>query len=148
MTLYENIELMEPFFHAIRKHQSFFIIDVTLPTQWTYKDEVVSVKGDIGVKDNGVKGDKRYLSFYSKSESIHVQLAVNTILKVITNNEEREEKDRLLQEKIIELKRRFETTELDKLKDLHFEVNNEETNNEEIELNEGQELVGETSSQG
>lgn len=125
MTLYDNIQLMEPFFHSIRKHQSFIIIDIKLPESWTYKSDVVGVKETIGVKDNGIKGGKRFLSFFSKQTDSDIDLSVTTILSVVNGNQEREDKERLLQEKIIELKRRFETNDLDSLKGLHFEVSKE-----------------------
>lgn len=134
MTLYENIQVLEPYFHSIRKHQSFFIIDVKIPKGWSFKENVVKVQESVGFKDNGVKGEFRFLSFYTKQENQEVETSVSTILDVINTNQEREEKERLLQEKIIELKRQFEVTDLDSLKGLHFDFSEPtETNEETLE---------------
>lgn len=133
MTLFENIQVLEPFFHSIRKHQSFFIIDVKLPEAWSYKELVVDLKDVVGVKDNGVKGGQRFLSFFSKQTNEDIQKSNGLILEVIRVNQEREEKERLLQEKIIELKRKFEDSDLDSLKSLHFEYSEPSTVMDEVE---------------
>jgi hypothetical protein len=125
MTLYENIQQLEPYFHSIRKHQSFFIIDIKIPKDWTFKNIVVREKEVVGFKDNGIKSDFRFLSFYTKQENIDIETSIGIINDVINTNQEREEKERLLQEKIIELKRKFEDGDLDTLKSLHFEVSQE-----------------------
>lgn len=137
MTLYENIQQIEPYFHSIRKHQSFFIVDVKLPKGWDFKQTVVEVSENVGFKDNGIKGEFRFLSFYTKQENEKVELSISTIKEVIRLNQEREEKERLLQEKIIELKRQFETSDLDSLKGLHFDFSEHtELSEEEIEETE------------
>jgi hypothetical protein len=144
MTLYENIQVLEPFFHSIRKHQSFFIIDVKIPEGWSFKENLVPVQETIGFKDNGVKGGFRYLSFFSKQEDKEIELSKKTILDIIKVNQEREEKERLLQEKIIELKRQFEVTDLDSLKGLHFDFSEPTVTNESLEIedsNEGTRLA-------
>lgn len=149
MTLYENIQVLEPYFHSIRKHQSFLIVDVRIPKAWTFKESLVPVKEVVGFKDNGIKGEFRFLSFYSEQDNEKVELAINTILEVINTNQEREEKERLLQEKIIELKRRFETNDLDSLKGLHFDISEPtETTTELTQDEEIKETEDEDGSEG
>lgn len=144
MTLYNNIQQLEPYFHSIRKHQSFFIIDVKLPKGWTFKETVVKTQETVGFKDNGVKGEFRFLSFFSKQENEDIELSLSTIKEVINTNQEREEKERLLQEKIIELKRKFEDGDLDTLKGLHFDYS--EPTNTSVEIEE-EESVEETEDE-
>lgn len=146
MTLYENIQVLEPFFHSIRKHQSYFIVDVKIPSGWSFKENVVSVQETVGFKDNGVKGEFRFLSFYTKQENEDIQTSVNTILEVIRVNQEREEKERLLQEKIIELKRQFETSDLTSLKGLHFDFSEPVTTGN-VEIDEQTEDEEETEDE-
>jgi hypothetical protein len=118
MTLFKNIQVFEPYFHSIRKHQTFLIIDVKLPNDWEYKTVTQEVAEQIGVKENGVKEGFKFVSFFSKQNEEEVELSVSTIKKVIDTNLEREEKERLLQQKIIELQRQFEVSSLDDLKSL------------------------------
>lgn len=125
MTLYQHIESMEPYFHSIRKHEEYLIIDIKLPEDWRYKDIVQSVRDVVGFKDNGLKQTKRFLSFITKTNENDINKSVDTILKVVGTNLEREAKERLLEEKIIELKRQFEVSDLDTLKSLQFELNDD-----------------------
>ena len=125
MTLYQRIESMEPYFHSIRKHEEYLIIDIKLPEDWRYKDIVQSVRDVVGFKDNGLKQTKRFLSFITKTNENDINKSVDTILKIVGTNLEREAKERLLEEKIIELKRQFEVSDLDTLKSLQFELNDD-----------------------
>jgi len=125
MTLYQHIESMEPYFHSIRKHEEYLIIDIKLPEDWRYKDIVQSVRDVVGFKDNGLKQTKRFLSFITKTNENDINKSVDTILKIVGTNLEREAKERLLEEKIIELKRQFEVSDLDTLKSLQFELNDD-----------------------
>ena len=79
----------------------------------------------VGFKDNGLKQTKRFLSFITKTNENDINKSVDTILKIVGTNLEREAKERLLEEKIIELKRQFEVSDLDTLKSLQFELNDD-----------------------
>jgi hypothetical protein len=149
MSLYNHIEKMEPYFHSIRKHKGFFIIDIKLPDDWRYKDITFEKKDVVGFKDNGLKDGKRFLSFFSKQEEIDIENSVNTVLEVIESNKEREAKESLLREKMIELKKQFEQTDLDTLKSLEFVFDSTEEIETEIESHdEGSELVEQGTEEG
>jgi hypothetical protein len=149
MSLYNHIEKMEPYFHSIRKHKGFFIIDIKLPDDWRYKDITFEKKDVVGFKDNGLKDGKRFLSFFSKQEEIDIENSVNTVLEVIESNKEREAKESLLREKMIELKKQFEQTDLDTLKSLEFVFDSTEKIETEIESHdEGSELVEQGTEEG
>jgi hypothetical protein len=149
MSLYNHIEKMEPYFHSIRKHKGFFIIDIKLPDDWRYKDITFEKKDVVGFKDNGLKDGKRFLSFFSKQEEIDIENSVNTVLEVIESNKEREAKESLLREKMVELKKQFEQTDLDTLKSLEFVFDSTEEIETEIESHdEGSELVEQGTEEG
>jgi len=149
MSLYNHIEKMEPYFHSIRKHKGFFIIDIKLPDDWRYKDITFEKKDVVGFKDNGLKDGKRFLSFFSKQEEIDIENSVNTVLEVIESNKEREAKESLLREKMVELKKQFEQTDLDTLKSLEFVFDATEEIETEIESHdEGSELVEQGTEEG
>ncbi len=143
MSLYSHIEKMEPYFHSIRKHKGFFIVDIKLPDDWRYKDITFENKDVVGFKDNGIKDGKRFLSFFSKQEEVDIENSVNVVLEVINSNKEREAKESLLREKMVELKKQFEQTDLDTLKSLEFVFEStEEIEETEIDDEESR-LVGE-----
>ena len=149
MSLYNHIEKMEPYFHSIRKHKGFFIIDIKLPDDLRYKDITFEKKDVVGFKDNGLKDGKRFLSFFSKQEEIDIENSVNTVLEVIESNKEREAKESLLREKMVELKKQFEQTDLDTLKSLEFVFDYTEEIETEIESHdEGSELVEQGTEEG
>jgi len=149
MSLYNHIEKIEPYFHSIRKHKGFFIIDIKLPDDWRYKDITFEKKDVVGFKDNGLKDGKRFLSFFSKQEEIDIENSVNTVLEVIESNKEREAKESLLREKMVELKKQFEQTDLDTLKSLEFVFDSTEEIETEIESHdEGSELVEQGTEEG
>ena len=149
MSLYNHIEKMEPYFHSIRKHKGFFIIDIKLPDDWRYKDITFEKKDVVGFKDNGLKDGKRFLSFFSKQEEIDIENSVNTVLEVIESNKEREAKESLLREKMVELKKQFEQTDLDTIKSLEFVFDSTEEIETEIESHdEGSELVEQGTEEG
>lgn len=149
MSLYNHIEKMEPYFHSIRKHKGFFIIDIKLPDDWRYKAITFEKKDVVGFKDNGLKDGKRFLSFFSKQEEIDIENSVNAVLEVIESNKEREAKESLLREKMVELKKQFEQTDLDTLKSLEFVFDSTEEIETEIESHdEGSELVEQGTEEG
>lgn len=121
MTLFKNLQLIEPYFYSIRKHKEFFILDVSIPNTWGYKREVTPYSDSIKVKHNGEENGMSFVSFYTQYSEEGVDAAVNCVMDVIRLNQEREEKERLLQVKMNELKMQFESTDLDRLKSLHFE---------------------------
>ena len=137
MTLFKNIQLIEPYFHSIRKHKEYFILDVKMSSNWGYKREVQPYNDTVKVKHNGEENGMSYISFYTQYTEEGVDIVVNCVMDVIRLNQEREEKERLLQIKMNELKRQFESTDLEVLKSLSFEYS-ESTNmvDESSEFNE------------
>ena len=77
--------------------------------------------------------NKRSFSFVSEFNQSDVDLTVNNIKNIISYNKEIEQKERLLQSKIQELKQIFERTNLDNLQSLKFEIMEQSlTNGEEV----------------
>lgn len=155
MSLFTNLQLIEPYFFSIRKHKEFFILDVSLPSTWSYKRETLPYNDKIKVKHNGEENGMSFISFYTQYTEEGVDYVVNCVMDVIRLNQEREEKERLLQLKMDELKRQFESTDLEVLKGLSFEYtepstslesdSDEEFNDEIVEEDESEDGEHESS---
>lgn len=77
------------------------------------------------------------LSFISDFQQQELDLIVKNIIGIINYNLEREEKERLLQAKINELKTIFDKQSLDNLKELKFDITKkiiEDTNGKDSEV--------------
>ena len=66
--------------------------------------------------------NERLFSYVTEITEDGVQKAHINIKNIIKYNLEREEKDRLFESKVEELKQIFEKQNLDKLKSLHFDI--------------------------
>ena len=88
------------------------------------------------MENEKINKDKRFFSFVSEFD----EEALNTILKsiksIISYNKEIELKEKLLKQKIDELKKIFESEHLDSLQNLKFELLEEKLNDGEEDFNE------------
>jgi ATP-dependent Lon protease len=73
--------------------------------------------------NNGTANDLLNLSFVSEYDEKNINLIQENILNIINYNLEREEKERLLESKINELKTIFDKESLDNLKNFKFDIN-------------------------
>ena len=77
-----------------------------------------------------------FFSFVSEFDESNLNLTVNNIKNIIHYNKEIELKERLLKQKIDELKKIFESKKLENLKTLKFELFEEKLNDGEEDFNE------------
>jgi len=87
-------------------------------------------------QDSKIEGH-RLISFVTEINEDAVEKNTDNIQNIIKYNLDREEKDRLFQMKVAELKTIFEKQSLGKLKNLSFEIRTEK-----IELEDEEESVG------
>ena len=73
--------------------------------------------------NNGTENNLLNLSFVSEYDEKNINLIQENILNIINYNLEREEKERLLEAKINELKTIFDKESLDSLKNFKFDIN-------------------------
>lgn len=116
MTLYNILTQFEDFFVSVRRLDTHLCLDVKFPANWsmpkstTTEFQVVPFE----YKEEGWRG----MSFVCPFEEKDVVKNTNMIIKVIKLNREREEKDKLFQNVVAELKKTFERTDLNKLQNL------------------------------
>ena len=104
--IYSEINQLLPFFYGIRLHDNYFIVDMNIPSQWKYYEmygENVATKANGTNKDGSIS-----ISLFSNFSENSVKTVLKTASLIIKDNEEREEKSRLLEVKRIELERLFD----------------------------------------
>ena len=119
--IYSEISQLLPFFYGIRLHDNYFIVDMNIPPQWKYYEiygETVATKQNGNNKDGSVS-----ISLFSSFDKSSVKTVLKTAELIIKDNEEREEKGRLLEVKRIELEKLFENATLEDLKSMNFITN-------------------------
>jgi hypothetical protein len=120
MTLYDNIKKFEGCFFGIRKHEDYFILDLTIPNHWTYEGLVDKEK--VATKVNKTTSGHMLVSFYCLDTRDGVKYLEDEVVRVLKINKDEEEKNRLLQEKQKELEMLFQSKKLDELKSMNFNI--------------------------
>jgi hypothetical protein len=118
MSLFDNIQRLGECFYGIRKHDNYFILDLTFPSNWRY--EGLYKKEKIAAKVNKSSNGTFVISFYCVDAKDEVSFLETEVLKIIKINKDEEEKQRLLIEKKEELERLFMSKNLDELKSITF----------------------------
>jgi len=122
MSIYKELIPIIEYLGNIRKLENYIVFDVKFPMNWkVLKKYIVEDK----FVNNGSDGDFLSLSFVCEFNEIEIEQTQKNVLGIINYNLEREEKERLFELKINELKGIFEKESLDSLKVLKFDINNE-----------------------
>ena len=120
MSLYKEFSELLPYIQSVRKIEKYLSFDISFPTSWKlpkkYVPENSVVENEATVKDH------RCFSFVSAFEEKLVEEMLINLNGVIKYNKEREEKERLFESKVSELKQIFDKQNLDNLKNLSFEL--------------------------
>ena len=137
MSLYKEFSTLFPYLQSVRKLKNYLSFDLSIPNTWKLPKKYVDEE-KIMEQDSKIEGH-RLISFVTEISEDAVEKNTDNIQNIIKYNLEREEKDRLFQTKVSELKSIFEKQTLSKLKNLSFELKNEK-----IELEDEEESVGVT----
>jgi len=131
MSLFKEIEKISEYTISIRKLEKYFSFDMSFPGSWSIlKSHVDETKTVFTKNDEKTKT----VSFVSEMNDHSMNETITTIENIINYNIEREEKQRLFQQKVGELKNLFEKESLDELKNLKFDK-------DEIPKLEGEESI-------
>lgn len=142
MSFYLEIESFIEYLHSIRKLKDYLIFDLKFPSKWLIPKSM-SEDGNL-VPFDVDSPELRGVSFVSDISELEITNTIDRIQKVIKLNKERELKERLFKEYVDKLKNTFETNNLEKLKNLHFEFDNgiKLNENETGDKSEDVKLVG------
>jgi hypothetical protein len=120
MTFYQELAVIHPYLQSVRKLKNYLSIDVNFPTTWKLPKKYVP--DNSVVENESTLKDHRCFSFVSAFEEKLVEDMLINLNGVIKYNKEREEKERLFESKVSELKQIFDKQNLENLKNLSFEL--------------------------
>lgn len=109
------IEKVSKYLKSVRLLKNYVSFDMMLPETWAIiksPQEVEVVKTE----------ENKIISFVCENKTEFIDILENYLDRIIKINIEREEKDRLFKEKVMELKNIFEKEKLENLKGLKFDV--------------------------
>jgi hypothetical protein len=147
MSFFNHISSFVQYLHSVRKLENYLSFDLQFPSKWSLPkniiDENKTIPFDTG--DQNVKG----VSFVCEINDSEIGITIGKINRTIKLNLEREIKEKLFKQTIDQLKKTFESNDLEKLQKLYFDFDSEDTNLEVIEDEQDEqgpttvELVGE-----
>jgi hypothetical protein len=147
MSLYKEFSQLLPHIQSVRKLDNYLVFDVSFPDTWKLPKKYVIEERFIE-QPSQLSGYKSF-SFVSELIENEVELISNNIQNIIKYNLDREEKQKLFENKVNELRSIFEKQNLKNLKGLKFEIKN---NKLEFDSTDGQdeitELVGKNGDEG
>jgi hypothetical protein len=148
MSLYKEFSDLLPYLQSVRKLKEYFSFDVMFPTTWKLPKKYVDENRL--VEQESKMSTQRFFSFVSEINEEDVERITTNIKNIVRYNLDREEKEKLFEDKVIELKTIFEKQTLKSLKNLKFQI--KPINHIELEDNEESvktsEMVGDTSEEG
>ena len=146
MSLFTEFSTLFPYLQSVRKLKNYLSFDVHFPTSWKIPKKFVNEQ-KVVEQDSKLDGH-RLISFVSEISETSVADTTSDIQNIIKYNLDREEKDKLFQTKVNELKTIFEKQNLNKLKNLVFDYKSEritldDDDDTKESVDEGREIVGE-----
>jgi cysteinyl-tRNA synthetase len=134
MSIYKEFTILFPYLQSVRKLKSYLSFDIEFPDTWKLPKKFVNEEKVIENQKSNT--GHRSFSFVSEFSEKLVDETIFNIKNIIEYNKEREEKERLFQIKVDELKKMFEKENLNNLQALKFEI----TENK-IELDDKEETI-------
>ena len=125
MSLFDNISQLGSYFTSIRMHEGLILVDLKLPKIWKDKEILGSRGNKIQLKLGKSNDTHKLVSFFSTFDDEGVTLLVDEVRAVIKWNMDQEEKNNLLNQKMIELQKMFTENNVDALRKLEFEFKEE-----------------------
>jgi hypothetical protein len=125
LSFYKEIAPFVEYVHSIRKLKNYLSFDMTFPTKWSLPKSIIDEGQVVGfeAEDQNTKG----VSFVSPIDEKQISLTMTKIARIIKLNKEKELKEKLFKQTVEQLKTTFEKTDLDKLQNLYFDFEVEDT---------------------
>ena len=120
MSIYKEFTILFPYLQSVRKLKSYLSFDIEFPDTWKLPKKFVNEEKVIENQKSNT--GHRSFSFVSEFSEKLVDETIFNIKNIIAYNKEREEKERLFQIKVDELKKMFEKENLNNLQALKFEI--------------------------
>jgi hypothetical protein len=130
--MYKELKDIFQFLVSVRKLKKYLTIDIEFPSHWKIPKRFV--QEDKIIENDKVNEGFRFFSFVSEFDEKNLNSVVSNIKSIISYNKEIEMKERLLKQKIDELKKIFESENIENLQSLKFDILEEK-------LDDGEEIV-------
>lgn len=137
MSLYKEFSTLLPYIQSVRKIKTYLSFDVSFPKTWRLPKKFV--QEDKVMEQTSSTVDERLFSFVCEITEESIENTSNNLQNIIKYNLEREEKERLFENKVNELKEIFDKQNLNNLKNLKFDIKNNK-----IEFDDNEEEIGTT----
>lgn len=132
--MYKELKDIFHYLVTVRVLKTYLSIDVEFPVGWKIPKRFV--QEDKIMENQKMNNDKRFFSFVSEFNEEALNSTLNSIKSIISYNKEIELKEKLLKQKIDELKKIFESQHLENLQNLKFELLEEKLDDGEEDFNE------------
>ena len=120
MSLYKEFSILFPYLQSVRKIKTYLTFDVSFPNTWKLPKKFVNEEKVM--EQTTTIPNERLFSFVSEITEEDVEKFSGNIKNIIKYNLEREEKEKLFDSKVNELKMIFEKQNLSNLKSLQFDI--------------------------
>ena len=120
MSLFKEFEELFHYLISVRKLKTYLSFDIEFPETWKLPKKYVNE--EIVVENSKQREGVRNFSFVSEFNETSVDDLISNIKNIIFYNKEREEKEKLFENKVNELKKIFEKQNLKNLQELTFEI--------------------------
>lgn len=120
MSLYKEIETLLPYLKTVRKLENYLSFDMYIPKDWRLLKKYVDENKVMESESN--LPDFRVISFVSEINETSLQSTQTNIQNIVKYNLELEEKNKLFESKVTELKDMFEKQTLQNLQSLKFQI--------------------------
>ena len=128
--VYNIIKSLKPHFWSLREVQENVSLDIKLPVKWKFEGlPKFNEKTPFAIKVQDKKTEHTLVSLISPATVEGYEMVFNYAKTVISTNVEEEEKLKLFNEKMGELKELFLKSTLDKLRDISFKETQDELPN-------------------
>jgi hypothetical protein len=120
MSIYKEFKELDSYIQSVRKLKNYLVIDIQIPKEWKILKKYANEESV--VENQSKDSTKRNLSFASEFSEDSVNLIMSNIKNLIKFNKELEEKEKLFNLKVNELKVIFEKQNLENLQELKFDI--------------------------
>lgn len=138
--MYKEFKDIFSYLVSVRKLKNYLSIDIEFPLNWKIPKRFVDESKIM--ENQKVNDTKRFFSFVSEFNEEDLEKTTLNIKNIISYNKEIEMKERLLKQKMDELKKIFEMKKLEDLQTLKFELLEEKLNDGEEDFNEAGTSIG------
>lgn len=112
--MFEYINKLRPYFHSLREIEGNVSLDLKFPLTWEYEHIISDFSVQYKLQDKNTK--ITLVSLIDSATELGYDNVSNCAIKIIEYNREQEDKKRLFNEKIEELKTLFSEFSLEELK--------------------------------